>query len=103
MSPWTLGSVFGPTPRTISGGGLSWSAEAFQRTPPLYQRSLLLQSSSTTSDLLPSLRAVDWPPIFGNGFGLRCIQPLSTMAQLPGCALSDNRYTVGHGTPFLSY
>jgi len=25
------------------------------------------------------------------------------MAQLPGSALSDNRYTVGHGTPFLSY
>ena len=103
MSPRIGGSFFGPTPWTIGGGRLNWSTEVFQRTPPLHQRSLLLQSSSTASDPLPGLRAAEWPLIFGNGFGLRCIQPLSTMAQLPGSALSDNRYTVGHGAPFLSY
>jgi len=57
---------------------------------------------STTDSLLPSPYR-GWPLIFGNGFGLRCIQPLSKIAQLPGVALSDNRYTVGYGAPFLSY
>ena len=27
---------------------------------------------------------VEWPPIFGRGFGLRCFQPLSSTAWLPG-------------------
>ncbi len=103
MSPRIGGSVFGPTPWTIGGGRLNWSTEVFQRTPPLHQRDLLSQSSSTTSDLLPGLHVVDRPLIFGNGFELRCIQLLSSIAQLPGSALSDNRYTVGYGTPFLSY
>jgi len=82
---------------------LSWSAEAFQRTPPLHQRNLLFQSSSTTIRPVAKPFHRGWPLIFGRGFGLRCIQPLSLMAQLPGSALSDNRYTVGHGAPFLSY
>jgi len=30
-------------------------------------------------------------PIFGRGFGLRCFQPLSPTAWLPGSALSNNR------------
>ena len=34
---------------------------------------------------------LEWLPIFGRGFGLRCFQPLSSIAWLPGSALSDNR------------
>ena len=33
----------------------------------------------------------EWLPIFGRGFRLRCFQPLSSIAWLPGSALSDNR------------
>lgn len=29
----------------------------------------------------------EWLPVFGSGFGLRCFQPLSAGAQLPGTAL----------------
>jgi hypothetical protein len=46
-------SFFGPTSWTIGGGRLNWLVETFQRTPPLHQRNLLFQSSSTTSDPLP--------------------------------------------------
>jgi hypothetical protein len=100
---WVLSHVFNPTPWAIGSGKLNRSAEAFRRTPPPHQRNLLFQPSSTTSDPLPGLRVVEWPPIFGTGFGLRCFQPLSRTAQLPGSALSDNRYTVGCDAPFLSY
>jgi len=33
----------------------------------------------------------EWPPRLGEGFGLRCLQPLSLTAWLPGAALPDNR------------
>ena len=42
-------------------------------------------------------------PRFRVGFGLRCFQPLSLGAWLLGDALSDNRWTSGAETQFLSY
>ncbi len=41
--------------------------------------------------LVAESRGLDWPLIFGRGFWLRCFQPLSSAAWLPGGALSDNR------------
>ena len=81
----------GPTPWAIGGRGLNTSTEVLMRTPRLHQPRLLREPSSMTEPLLPKFRAMEWPPIFGNGFGLRCFQPLSKTAWLPGNALSDNR------------
>jgi len=52
-------------------------------TPLPHQRSLLLPPS-TGVRLVTQSYTPDWSPIFGSGFGLRCFQPLSTTAQLPG-------------------
>ena len=94
---------FNPTPWAIGSRGLNASAEASTRTPRLHQPHLLWEPSSTTEAPLPRSRVAEWPPIFGMGFGLRCFQPLSTAAWLPGSALSNNRYTSGYSVPFLSY
>jgi len=84
-----------------------WQAELVGRSLPAYT------STPSTESSLPVLvhdcRLVTkpmcrgWSLIFGSGFELKCFQLLSIMAQLPGSALSDNRYTVGHDAPFLSY
>ena len=54
-------------------------------------------------DPLPWSFGAEWPPIFRRDFELRCFQLLFSIAWLPGGALSDNRYTRGYDTPFLSY
>ena len=64
-----------PTPQAIGGRRLSWSTEVFQLTPRLHQTHLLWEPSSPKGE---------WLPIFGRGFGLRCFQPLSSAAWLPG-------------------
>ena len=64
-----------PTPQAIGSRRLSWSTEVFQLTPQLHQTHLLWEPSSPKGE---------WLPIFGRGFGLRCFQPLSSMAWLPG-------------------
>src|SRR5438309_11037262 len=48
----------------------------------------LVQSETIVND---SPSGLEWLPIFGRGFRLRCFQPLSSIAWLPGSALSDNR------------
>jgi len=54
------------------------------RTPRLHQPHLLWEPSSMTKASLPKSHVTEWPPLIGNGFGLRCFQPLSTTAWLPG-------------------
>ena len=71
--------------------GLSDSAEALPRTPPLYQRGILPQLSPEASSCFQELNASEWSPIFGGGFELRCFQLLSATARLLGSALPDNR------------
>ncbi len=92
-----------PASQVIGGSGLNISTEVLMRTPLLHQPHLLWEPSSNSLGLLPSLGELEWLLIFRKGFGLRCFQPLSLTAWLPGYALSDNRYTRGRDTPFLSY
>ena len=73
-----------PTPRAVGSRGLNWSTEVFQRTPRLHQTHLLWEPSSPKPSChQPSCKG-EWLPIFGRGFGLRCFQPLSSAAWLPG-------------------
>jgi len=53
------------------------------RTLRLHQPHLLWGPSSQQSPCYQDSRW-EWPPIFRKGFGLRCFQPLSVMAWLPG-------------------
>ena len=81
-----------PTPWAIGGCGLNVSAEASTRTPQLHQPHLLWEPSSSPN--MPSPTCHSGPErlsIFGRGFRLRCFQPLSPIAWLPGSALSNNR------------
>jgi len=48
----------------------------------------LVQSQRTVTS---SRNRLEWLSIFGRGFRLRCFQPLSPIAWLPGSALSNNR------------
>lgn len=81
-------------PRTLGDWGprakrLDRSLDAYTPAP---------STPSSLGALVQSYRAVaspssgpEWLPIFGRGFRLRCFQPLSSIAWLPGGALSDNR------------
>ena len=81
-----------PAPWAIGGCGLNVSAEASTRTPQLHQPHLLWEPSSSHKELSPALAIrLEWLSIFGRGFRLRCFQPLSPIAWLPGSALSNNR------------
>ena len=76
--------LFSPTPWAVGGRRLNRSAEAFRLTPRLHQTHLLWEPSSPRpSCCQPSIYG-EWLPIFRRGFGLRCFQPLSSAAWLPG-------------------
>ena len=67
-----------PEPDTL--GGWRLQAEPVDRSLPAYTPAP--SNPSFMGALVPF--AGDWLPIFGRGFGLRCFQPLSSAAWLPG-------------------
>src|SRR5438876_11774915 len=75
----------GPTPCAIGDRGLNVSTEVLTRTPRFHQPHLLWEHSSQSHDTVAStgICGLEWLPIFGRGFGLRCFQPLSSIAWLP--------------------
>src|SRR6266566_4566491 len=88
------GSHQGPAPWAIGDRGLNVSTEVSTRTPRFHQPHLLWEPSSSPKPLSPVVQSgPEWLPIFGRGFRLRCFQPLSSIAWLPGSALSDNQHT----------
>jgi hypothetical protein len=68
---------------------LDRSLDAYTPVPSTPSSMGALVQSETIVANGPS--GLDWLPIFGRGFRLRCFQPLSSIAWLPGSALSDNR------------
>jgi hypothetical protein len=102
--PYRPDTALCPTPRAVGGRRLNWSAEAFQLTPRLHQTHLLWEPSSHRLGLLPA------QPFSGNGClfsgeasGLDAFSPYPQRRGCPASALSDNRLTIGHSVPFLSY
>ena len=93
--------VLTPTPWAVGNGGLNWSAEAFQRTPPSHQRDLLSQPSSTTT----SLRRVkaEGYLFLGEASSLDAFSSYLQRLSCPAIARSDNRYARGRVALFLSY
>ena len=91
-----VGSRGGSTPWAIGDRGLNVSTEVSTRTPRFHQPHLLWELSSSPILLSPIVAYVrkfglEWLPFFRRGFRLRCFQPLSSIAWLPGSTLSDNR------------
>ena len=82
--------MLGPAGRIA--GGLVWAPEALRAigTRGLSgspQRARRLHPGPINPVFYGSPRRVrrpGWPPLFGAGFGLRCFQPLSLRAWLPG-------------------
>jgi len=73
-----------PTSQAVGGRRLNRSAEAFRLTPRLHQTHLLWEPSSRELSCYQPRLIRDWLLLFGRGFGLRCFQPLSSAAWLPG-------------------
>jgi len=72
-----------------TSGGWGPQAELVGRSLPAYTPAP--SNPSFMGALVPVDQAVaspaflgEWLPIFGRGFGLRCFQPLSSAAWLPG-------------------
>jgi|GEM_PF-5902048 hypothetical protein len=98
---WHISQVI--PPRVIGSGGLSASTFRSWHVHPHPINGIFYPHPRPQQGIVAYTLAGEWPPIFGEGFPLRCFQRLSPVAWLPGAALSDNRYTRGHGAPFLSY
>src|SRR5436305_14979515 len=92
----------GPTPCAIGDRGLNVSTEVLTRTPRFHQPHPLWEHSSQSHDTVAStgICGLEWLPISGRGFGLRCFQPLSSIAWLPRTAPPHNSPTRAHATPF---
>ena len=58
---------------------------------PVPSTSSFMRALVQSNELVTESYTLEWLPIFGRSFGLRCLQPLSSAAWLPGNALSDNR------------
>src|SRR5207247_9730959 len=80
---------------------LDRSLDAYTPVPSTPSSMGALVQSETTVASGPS--GLEWLPIFGRGFRLRCFRPLFSISWLPGSCLLVNWYTRGFDTPYIAY